>query len=139
MSLAPDECVEKFYTSDFYKNPETLKSYLDPNAELYWNSSNGFHKLDYDQIKTMSQEFAKSFESLRTDVSHLLCDKEKEMVTIRFTYYIKTIENPEEELPMAHFIAIWQVKDGKMYKGHMISQQADDSPENLESFLPISH
>ena len=60
------------------------------------------------------------------------------MVTIRFTYYVRTIENPDEELPMAHFIAIWEVKDGKMYKGHQISQQADDSPENLDSFLPIN-
>ena len=135
MSLAPKECVEKFYTSDFYKDPDSLKSYLSPDAELYWNSSAGFHKLSYGQIANMSQEFAKSFESLRADVSHLLCDQD--MVTIRFTYYIRTIENPEEELPMAHFIAIWHVKDGKMVKGHMISQQADDSPENLESFVPF--
>ncbi len=135
MSLAPKECVEKFYTSDFYKDPDSLKDYLSQDAELYWNSSAGFHKLKYEEIAGMTQEFSRSFESLRAEVSHLLCDQD--MVTIRFTYYIRTIENPEEELPMAHFIAIWLVKDGKMVKGHMISQQADDSPENLESFVPF--
>ena len=136
MSLAPKECVEKFYTSDFYKNPKSIKEFLHPDAQLFWNSSSGFHKLQFKQICDMVKELTKTFDSLRTDISHLLC--EDDMVTIRFTYYVKTIENPEEELPMAHFIAIWQIKDGKMFKGHMISQQADDTIENLESFLPIN-
>ena len=136
MSLEPKDCVEKFYSSDFYKNPASVDKYLHPDATLYWNSSSGFHKLNFQQLLDLSQELTKSFESLRADVSHLLSDDN--MVTIRFTYYVRTVENPEEELPMAHFIAIWQIKDGKMFKGHQISQQADDSPENLDSFLPIN-
>jgi hypothetical protein len=36
---------------------------------------------------------------------------------------------------MAHFIAIWEIKDGKMFKGYQISQAADETPENLSSFL----
>ena len=134
MSLQPKECVERFYSSDFYQNPESVKEYLHPETQLFWNSSAGFHKLNFQEIFEMSKEFTKSFESLRADVSHLLC--EQDVVTIRFTYYARTIENPEEELPMAHFIAIWEIKEGKMFKGHQISQQADDSPENLDSFLP---
>lgn len=136
MSTESKECVENFYTSDFYQNPETIKEYLHPDAELFWNSSAGFHKLKFDEICDMSKELTKSFDSLRADISHLLSDGN--IVTIRFTYHVKTIENPEEELPMAHFIAIWELKEGKLYKGHQISQQADDSPENLESFLPIN-
>lgn len=134
MSVESKECVEKFYTSDFYKNPERIKEYLHPEAELFWNSSSGFHKLKYQQICDLSKELTKSFDSLRADISHLLSDQNK--VTIRFTYYVRTIENPDEELPMAHFIAIWEMKDNKMIKGHQMSHQADDSPENLESFLP---
>lgn len=136
MSLEPKECVEKFYSSDFYKNPASVKEYLHPEVQLFWNSSAGFHKLGYQEIAEMSNELAKSFESLRADISHLLSDHNT--VTIRFTYYARTIENPDEEMPMAHFIAIWEIKDGKMYKGHQISQQADDSPENLDSFLPFN-
>lgn len=136
MSIEVKECVEKFYTSDFHKDPETLKDYLHPDAELFWNSSAGFHKLHFQEICDLIKELTKSFESLRADISHLLTDKD--FVTIRFTYHVRTIENPDEELPMAHFIAIWQMKDGKMFKGHQISQQADDSPDNLNSFLPIN-
>ena len=135
MSLKPKDCVAKFYSSDFYKNPDTVADYLHPEAQLFWNSSAGFHKLDFQGVVDMAQELTKSFEFLRADISHLLSDND--MVTIRFTYYVKTIENPDEELPMAHFIAIWMVKDGKLFKGHQMSQQADDIPENLESFLPI--
>ena len=135
MSLAPKDCVREFYSSDFYKDPASVKEYLHPEAQLFWNSSAGFHKLGYSEIANLSKELSDSFETLRTDVSHLLNDGN--MVTIRFTYYVSTLENPDEEMPMAHFIAIWECRDGKMFKGHQISQQADDSPENLDSFLPI--
>lgn len=127
--------VEEFYKSDFYKNPRTLEQYLHPEAELYWNSSSGFFKLKYEDIEKMVQEISKSFYSLRAEISHLI--RKKDMVTIRFTYFVKTIENPREEMPMGHFMAIWQIKDDKMYRGHQMSQPADDSPENLSSFLSI--
>ena len=135
MASRRKKVVENFYKSDVYKNPDLLSEYLHPEAILFWNSSEGFHKLTYDGIFKMLQEISKSFYSLRTEISHLI--RKKDMVTIRFTYYVKTIENPREELPMAHFMAIWQIKDEKMYRGHQMSQPADDSPENLSSFLSI--
>jgi hypothetical protein len=30
--------------------------------------------------------------------------------------FCKTIENPREEMLLAHFISIWQIKDNKLYK-----------------------
>jgi hypothetical protein len=136
MSLEPKDCVAKFYSSDFHRDDVSLDEYLHPDAQLFWNSSAGFHKLQFQEISEMATELSRSFSSLRADISHLLSDND--YVTIRFTYHVTTVENSEEELPMAHFIAIWQMKDGKMFKGHQISQQADDSPENLDSFLPIN-
>lgn len=133
MSLNPKKIVENFYTSNFYKNPEEVKAYLHPEAELFWNSSTGFHKMNYDDILKLSRGMSESFESLRAEISHLL--KDKDHVTIRFIYHVKTVENPDEEIPMAHFIAIWQIKDDKLFKGYQISQQADETPENLSSFL----
>ena len=132
MGLSDKKVVEAFYTSNF-RDLEEVKNYLHPEAELYWNSSAGFNKMGYDEILNLSAELIKSFLSLRAEVSHFIT--EKDQVAIRFTYHVKTIENPDEEIPMAHFIAIWSVKDGKLYKGYQISQQADESPENLSSFL----
>lgn len=133
MSLSPKKTVKAFYTSSFFETPEEIKNYLHPDAQLFWNSSEGFHKMDYQDMVNLSMSMSKSFESLRAEVSHLL--KDKDQVTIRFTYHVRTVENPDEEIPMAHFIAIWTVEEGKMLKGYQISQPADENPENLGSFL----
>jgi hypothetical protein len=133
MSFSEKKLVEEFYTSNFYKNSNNVKEYLHPDAELFWNSGAGFHKMFYKDILMLSEEMSKSFESLRAEISHLLQDGDH--VTIRFTYHIKTIENPDEEIPMAHFIAIWKIKDQKLYKGYQISQPGDETPDNLSSFL----
>lgn len=135
MSLTPKDRVRELYSSHLFKDTASLMEHLHPEAQLFWNSSAGFHKLSFSEIEDLSKELAQSFENARADVSHLLVDGD--FVTIRFTYYVRTVENPDEELPMAHFIAIWEFKDGKLYRGHQMSQQADDSPENLDSFLPI--
>lgn len=133
MSLTDKKLVKGFYTSNFYANPEEVKTYLHPEAELYWNNSAGFNKMGFSDVLKMSSAMTETFESLRAEISHLLYDKNK--VTIRLTYHIRTFENPEEEIPIAHFIAIWEIKDGKMFKGYQISQAADETPENLSSFL----
>lgn len=130
MSKRAKDLVKGFYT-EF----PSVDHYLHPEVELFWNSSSGFHRMGVQEIRKMAEEMDRSFHSLRPVVSHLL--SEKDQVSIRFTYYVKTIQNTDEELPMAHFISIWEIKDDKLYKGHQISQQADDSPENLSSFLPI--
>lgn len=125
--------VKEFYSSGF-SDADNLKDFLHPEVSVFWNSSTGFHKLDYNGIAETTKQMSEAYANLRTEVSHLL--REKDTVTIRFTYFVKTIENPDEELPMAHFIAIWEIKDGKMYKGYQISQLADDNNDNLKSFLP---
>lgn len=131
MAKSAKNLVREFYTSDL--NPELVGELLHPEAELFWNSSSGFKKMKYQDIVDMISEISKSFSSLRSDISHIL--KDNDNVCIRFTYHVRTMENPREELPMAHFIAIWEIRDGKLFKGHQISQPADDSPENLSSFL----
>lgn len=60
------------------------------------------------------------------------------MVTARYTIYVTPIESPElEQVPLAHFISIWEVKDNKLYRCYEISQLADDSSESLDSYGEI--
>ena len=54
-----------------------------------------------------------------------------------YTWQNTTFERPEKEDPLAHFITIWEVKDGKLFKGYEISQLADDSSESLNSYAEI--
>lgn len=125
----------KELVANFYSEFPDVDSYLHKDAMLFWNSSSGFHRMDHQSIQKMAQDLARAYTSMRLEASHLL--EEGNRVSIRFTYYVRTIENEDEELPMAHFMAIWEVKDGKLYRGHQMSQQADDHPDNLDSFLPI--
>ena len=83
----------------------------------------------------MSSEMGKSFISLRCSISHLISEDDK--VSARLTYYIKTVENPDEEVGIIHFMAIWELKDGLLYRGYQISQPSDDDPQNNDAHIRI--
>jgi len=133
MASSEKQLVESFYTSEFYKDPSQVSKHFHPDAELYWNSSAGFNKMSVQELEDICGEMGKSFENMRAVISHLLQDDKT--VTIRTTFYTRTIENPDEEIPIAHMVAIWEIKDGKMYRGYQMSQPADESPESLISFM----
>ncbi|WP_028375317.1 hypothetical protein [Leeuwenhoekiella sp. MAR_2009_132] len=135
MSKSAKDLVRGLYESDFFNDSSVLKQYLHKDAELYWNASTGFSKMTYKDITEMSSEMGKSFISLRSSITHLLADKNQ--VSIRLTYYIKTVENPEEEVGIIHFMAIWELKDSLLYKGYQISQPSDQDPQNLDAHIRI--
>lgn len=129
MGLKTKEVVEKFYQSNFYQDEEVLESFLHPDVELSWYGTTGFRQLDLQGIAEISSQLASSFESLRAEIEKVVVKKDE--AAINFTYHVRTIENPDEEMPLAHFIAIWELKDGKLYKGVQISQlgeEIDESP-----------
>src|SRR5690625_742240 len=98
----------KELVANLYSEFPDVDSYLHKDAMLFWNSSSGFHQMDHQSIQKMAQDLARAYTSMRLEASHLL--EEGNRVSIRFTYYVRTIENEDEELPMAHFMAIWEVK-----------------------------
>jgi ketosteroid isomerase-like protein len=128
MGLRTKEIVKKFYESNFYKDEDVLRSFLHPDVELSWYGTTGRKKLNLEEIAQISEQLAKSYESLRAEVEKVFSKSEN--VAIHFTYHVRTIENPEEEMPLAHFIAIWELKDGKLYKGVQISQLGEEIDEN---------
>lgn len=116
--------VEDFYTSDFYRSEETLKKYLHPQVELSWYGTTGLKKLNFDEIRVLSLGMGSSYDSLRADVEKILAEGDD--VAVHFSYYARTIENPEEEIPLAHFLAIWEIRDDKLYRGLQISQLGEE-------------
>lgn len=127
MGLSGKEIVENFYTSDFYQDEKVLREFLHPQVELSWYGTTGLKKLNLDEISAISLELAQSFESLRAEVENVISEKGK--TAIHFTYHVRTIENPEEEMPLAHFMAIWELKDDKLYRGVQISQLGEEVNE----------
>ena len=128
MNKSAKHIVKSFYNADFVRDTEAIKNCLHTDVELIWNSTDGLTIMDYNAIIDTFKEISRTYHELRIEVSHVLQDDD--FVTIRYKYYIRTIENPDEELGIAHFIAIWQVKDDKLYRGHQVSQPVmsiDDS------------
>ncbi|MBQ0733212.1 nuclear transport factor 2 family protein [Aquimarina celericrescens] len=133
MSNIAKDVVRSFYETDLIHDSEAFSKYLHPDIELFWNSSFGFNKKGFEDIVAMFSQMALSFETFRCEISHLIA--EGDQVTARYTYFAKTIEAPEKEEAIAHFITIWELKDGKLYKGYQISQQGDNTPESMMSFI----
>ena len=128
MGLRTKDIVRKFYESNFYKDEDVLRSYLHPEVELSWYGTTGLRKLNLEGIAQISEQLANSYEALRAEIEKVVAKSDN--VAIHFTYHVRTIENPEEEMPLAHFIAIWEMKDGKLYKGVQISQLGEEIEDN---------
>ncbi|MFK7781690.1 nuclear transport factor 2 family protein [Psychroserpens sp.] len=128
------QVVKRFYNSDIAKDTNIM-DFFHKNCELKWNSSKGYRTMNFEGIQEMLQGIQKSYHSFKYRVSHLLEDDN--IITTRFTVYATTIERPEKEEALAHFISIWEVKDDKLYKGFEISQLADISAESLNSYAEI--
>lgn len=132
--MSAKSVVQKFLDSDLAKD-EGVINLFHTNCKLNWHSSKGFTEIDYNGIASKLKAIQKSYESFKYSYSHILQDAN--FVTSRSTVYVTSIERPEKEDALAHFISIWEVKDGKLYKGYEISQLADNSSASLNSFAEI--
>lgn len=118
--MSAKKIVQKFYNSDALIDSDEIKKYLHPEIIIEWNSSKGFVQMDYDSIISMTNELHKAYVRSKVRISHIVC--ENDLVSVRYSHYVKTIENPREEMFLANFITIWQIKDEKLYRGYQISQ-----------------
>ena len=118
--MTPKKIIEKFYQSDAIIDPTIMEQFLHPDVLLDWNSSKGFLQMDRDQLIALSTELGKAYHRSKVRISHLLADGP--LVSVRYSHYVKTIENPREEMLLAHFIVIWEIRDEKLYRGYQMSQ-----------------
>jgi hypothetical protein len=118
--MTAKELVQDFYKSDALIDSTIMKEYLHSDVLLDWNSSKGFVQLDYNGLVNISEELGRAYVRSKVRVSHIIA--ENDMITVRYSHFVKTIENPREEMLLAHFISIWQVKDNKLYRGYQMSQ-----------------
>ena len=112
--------VQEFYKSDVLLDAAKVKSLLHPEVILEWHSTKGFLKLHQSQIVELSTELSKAYLRSKSRISHIVADGNT--VALRYSHYVKTIENPREEMLLAHFMVVWEVKDDKLYRGYQMSQ-----------------
>lgn len=123
--MSAKSVVKAFYESDMANDASIVKTFFHKDCELHWSSSQGFVVLDYKGIKKLFKGTRESYSSLRFEFSHFI--EAQQYVTTRHTLFGHTIENPQTETVLAHFSTIWEVKDGKLYRGFEISQPADEN------------
>ncbi len=118
--MSAKEIVKKFYKSDALIDSEVMKDFLHPDVIVEWNSSTGFVEHNYNSILNLSKDLSKAYVRSKVRISHII--SENDMVSVRYDHFVKTIENPREEMLLAHFFIMWQIKDNKLFRGYQISQ-----------------
>lgn len=114
------DTVTEYYSSGAYRTKDGMDRYLHPDLVLQWHSSKGYLQLEKSDLLTLAAELEKSYSASRLHISHMIA--EGDAVTVRYTHYVNAFENPGEEMVLAHFVVIWEVKDGLFHKGYLMSQ-----------------
>jgi len=114
------QLVLDFYKSGFLLEIDRINQYLHSDVVLEWNSSKGFLKLDKNGIIEISNNLIKSYASSRIEISHIL--QENNLVSVRYSHYVSTLENPSDDILLAHFIVVWEIKEDKLLHGYQMSQ-----------------
>jgi len=118
--MGAKEIVQEFYKSDALLEAETIAKLLHTDVVLEWHSSKGYLKLKYQDIIDLTTELGKAYVRSKARITHILEDGTT--VSVRYSHYVKTIENPREEMLLAHFMVIWELKNNKLYRGYQMSQ-----------------
>lgn len=118
--MSSKKLVQEFYKSDALINSDIMDTFLHPDVLLDWNSSKGFIQMNRHEILALAGELGKAYVRSKARISHLL--KDGDSIAVRYSHYIKTVENPREEMLLAHFMVIWEIKDGKLFRGFQMSQ-----------------
>ncbi|WP_124980402.1 nuclear transport factor 2 family protein [Nonlabens xiamenensis] len=123
MAVSAKKIVKEFLDSDVFVNTYDFEQYLHPELKVHWHASSGFRVFDYDDYHRLCQSTANSYESMRNEISHIFSNKNE--VAARFTVYVRTVENPREEIPVGYFISIFKIDDEKIIEVHQTSHPAE--------------
>jgi len=118
--MKPKDIVLEFYKPDVLLDRDAVKALLHPEVTVDWNSSKGFIQMNYDDILALTEDLSKAYTRSKANISHII--EEGNTVSVRYSHFVKAIENPMEDMLIAHFFAIWEVKDGRLYRGFQMSQ-----------------
>lgn len=118
--MTAKELVTGYYDAEAFRNAKAMERFVHDELVLHWHSSKGYLELDKNDLVALAAELHKSYSASRVNISHMV--EEGNTVCVRYTHYVNAFENPGEEMILAHFVVIWEVKDGKLYKGYLMSQ-----------------
>ena len=118
--MSNKDLILKFYESGGILSKSYCLEILHPEVNLEWYSSNGLLNLDLNDILAISKELRHNYYSLRAEVQEII--EEKDRIMVRYTYFVRTFENRDEEMVLAVFYTSWQIKENLLFKGCQMSQ-----------------
>jgi hypothetical protein len=118
--MSAKDFLKAFYKSDALIDSTILKDFIHPEISIDWHSTEGFVQLNYEALINLVDQLHKAYVRSKVRISHII--EENEMITVRYSHFVKTIENPREEILLAHFMIIWEIKDDKLFRGYQMSQ-----------------
>lgn len=133
--MTSKDLIKSFYESDLSNDATLIDAFYHKDCLIHWNSSQGYTEMDFKDVSNFFKGVRESYDNLRFEITHLLEDDNA--VTVRYTLYANTIESQADEMPIAHYICIHQVKDNKIYRSFEISQPADKDSLDSEAYSQI--
>lgn len=124
MSARTKKTVTNFLDSDVFVQANDFESFFHKDFKMHWHASSGYREFNYEEYQRIAQATAASYESMRTEISHMISDKNE--VAARFTVYVRTLENPREEVPVGYFISIFKIEDEKIVEIHQTSHPSQE-------------
>ena len=121
--MSNKEVVKEFFETNIFNNPARAAEFLHPELQLIWRSSTGRKELNFNETVELMRLTSEGFHDSRIEITHLI--EEGDMVASQFILYVNTIENPDEELRIAHFQNFYELKDNKLYRGWWLSQPVE--------------
>lgn len=117
--MSPKDFIKAFYKSDALIDSAVIKEFIHPDIILDWHSSEGNFQMNFDAIFQLTQQLQQAYVRSKVRISHIL--EEDNIVSVRYGHWVKTVENPREEILLANFMTIWEIKDNKLYRGYQMS------------------
>lgn len=114
------DIVLKFYKSNAILSKSYLQEVLHDDLILEWTSSKGKVCLDKNDVLAMSKDVRHSYYSLRAVIHHVV--ESENRVVVNYTHYVATFENPDEEMVLATYFVLWELRESKLFRGYQLSQ-----------------
>lgn len=122
--MTAKDIVLKFYNSNAILSKSYLEDVLHDELVLEWTNSKSKIFLDKNDVLALSKDIRLAYYSMRAVVHHVLDSEDR--VAINYTHYVAPFENPDEEVVLATYFVLWEVKEGQLYRGYQISQLIND-------------
>lgn len=118
--MTAKKIVQDFYKSDALINVAEMESFLHNDFKLEWQGSTGLSTFNKQEALTLTNQMSTSYVRSKVRIHSIL--QEKNQVAVRYSHFVKTMENPREEMLLAHFFVIWELKEDKLFRGFQMSQ-----------------